>query len=177
MPPQAQNPPQTGTTPQAVILMGVSGCGKTSVGERLSEVLGWPFFDGDDFHPPENVAKMAAGTPLNDNDRAPWLANLQALIADHLKKEQSMLLACSALKQSYRDQLVAGNPGTVFVHLQGDFDLIFGRMQARSGHYMKAEMLRSQFETLEDPANALTVDIGQELDTIVTEILKKLTKT
>ena len=127
-----------GQQPQALILMGVSGCGKSSVGELLSQKLGWPFFDGDDFHPPENVAKMAAGNPLNDDDRTPWLANLHDLIADHLSQGKSILLACSALKQKYRDQLAAGNPGTVFVHLKGDFDLIFGRMQARAGHYMKA---------------------------------------
>ena len=162
--------------PQAVVLMGVSGCGKTSVGAELSRILGWPFFDGDDFHPPENVAKMAAGIPLNDDDRAPWLANLHDLIAEHLRRGQSALLACSALKQKYRTQLAAGNPGTVFVHLKGDFDLIFGRMQARAGHYMKAEMLRSQFATLEEPTEALTVDINQNLDRIVVEIITQLKK-
>ncbi|HBX67916.1 MAG TPA: gluconate kinase [Chloroflexi bacterium] len=162
--------------PQAVVLMGVSGCGKTSVGAELSRILGWPFFDGDDFHPPENVAKMAAGIPLNDDDRAPWLANLHDLIAEHLRRGQSVLLACSALKQKYRTQLAAGNPGTVFVHLKGDFDLIFGRMQARAGHYMKAEMLRSQFATLEEPTEALTVDINQNLDRIVVEIITQLKK-
>ena len=162
--------------PQAVVLMGVAGCGKTSVGAELSRILGWPFFDGDDFHPPENVAKMAAGIPLNDDDRAPWLANLHDLIAEHLRRGQSVLLACSALKQKYRTQLAAGNPGTVFVHLKGDFDLIFGRMQARAGHYMKAEMLRSQFATLEEPTEALTVDINQNLDRIVVEIITQLKK-
>ncbi|HBY09401.1 MAG TPA: gluconate kinase [Chloroflexi bacterium] len=162
--------------PQAVVLMGVSGCGKTSVGAELSRILGWPFFDGDDFHPPENVAKMAVGIPLNDDDRAPWLANLHDLIAEHLRRGQSVLLACSALKQKYRTQLAAGNPGTVFVHLKGDFDLIFGRMQARAGHYMKAEMLRSQFATLEEPTEALTVDINQNLDRIVVEIITQLKK-
>ncbi len=162
--------------PQALVLMGVSGCGKTSLGQRLSQILGWPFFDGDDFHPLENVAKMAAGIPLTDEDRAPWLAALHDLIADHLVQGQSLLLACSALKQKYRAQLSAGNPGTIFVHLKGDFDLIFGRMQARAGHYMKAEMLRSQFAALEEPAEALTVDISQNLDTIVAEIMEKLIK-
>lgn len=163
-----------GQQPQALILMGVSGCGKSSVGELLSQKLGWPFFDGDDFHPPENVAKMAAGNPLNDDDRTPWLANLHDLIADHLSQGKSILLACSALKQKYRDQLAAGNPGTVFVHLKGDFDLIFGRMQARAGHYMKAEMLRSQFEALEEPIDALTVDIDQNLDRITEEVIAQL---
>ena len=160
--------------PQAVILMGVSGCGKTCVGEALSKILGWPFFDGDDFHPPENVTKMSSGTPLNDNDRSPWLANLHDLIAQHLANQKSMLLGCSALKQKYRDQLSTGNPGAIFVHLKGDFDLILGRMQARAGHFMRAEMLQSQFNTLETPNDAITVDICQNLDTIVKEIIKQL---
>jgi len=162
------------TKPRALILMGVSGCGKTSVGEQLSQKLDWPFFDGDDFHPDENVAKMAAGIPLDDNDRIPWLMNLHDLIADHLVDGKSLLLACSALKQTYRDQLAEGSPGTVFVHLKGDFALIMSRMQARTDHYMKPEMLRSQFETLEEPTCALTVDIGQNLDRITEEIITQL---
>jgi len=160
--------------PQALILMGVSGSGKTAVGEFLSQKLSWPFFDGDDFHPKENVAKMAAGIPLDDDDRTPWLTILHDLIADHLAEGKSLLLACSALKQTYRDLLLEGNPNTVFVHLKGDFDLIMNRMQARSGHYMKPEMLHSQFETLEEPADALSVDIGQNLDRITEEIITKL---
>ncbi len=160
--------------PQALILMGVSGCGKTSVGEQLSEKLNWPFFDGDDFHPKANVDKMAAGIPLDDDDRIPWLMNLHDLIAGHLADGKSLLLACSALKQTYRNQLAEGNPGTVFVHLKGDFALIMGRMQVRAGHYMKPEMLHSQFETLEEPTNALTVDIGQNLDRITEEIIAQV---
>jgi gluconokinase len=154
--------------------MGVSGCGKTSVGERLSAALGWPFYDGDDFHPPENVAKMAAGQPLNDADRAPWLRILHDMIADHIDKGESLLLACSALKERYRQQLSAGISAVIFIHLKGSFDLIYSRMQARSGHYMKAEMLRSQFATLEEPQDALTIDIRQNLDTITTEIITYL---
>ena len=153
--------------PQALVLMGVSGCGKTSVGERLSKVLGWPFFDGDNFHPRENVAKMAQGNPLNDDDRKPWLANLNDLIGAHFRDGKSLILACSALKQSYRDQLSEGNPGTVIIYLKGDFDLIFERMAARQGHYMKAAMLRSQFEALEEPTEAVAIDINQNLDEIV----------
>ena len=160
--------------PQALILMGVSGSGKTAVGELLSQKLGWPFFDGDDFHPKENVEKMAAGIPLDDDDRIPWLMNLHDLIADHLAERKSLLLACSALKQSYRDLLLEGNPNTLFIHLKGDFGLIMSRMQARSGHYMKPEMLYSQFETLEEPTDALTVDIEQNLDRITEEIITQL---
>jgi gluconokinase len=160
--------------PKAVVLMGVSGCGKTSVGKELSRILGWPFLDGDEFHPPENVTKMASGNPLDDADRVPWLRNLHDLITEHLTKGQSLLLACSALKQKYRDQLAEGNPDTIFVYLKGDFDLIFRRMQSREGHYMKPEMLKSQFATLEEPSEALIIDIanpvGQIAETIVNAI-------
>jgi gluconokinase len=157
-------------SPQAIVLMGVSGCGKTSVGERLSQILGWPFFDGDDFHPTGNVAKMSQGIPLNDDDRAPWLAILHDLIADHLQAGKSMILACSALKQKYRDQLEEGNPEVLMIYLKGDFNLIFERMSTREDHYMKAEMLRSQFEALEEPADAITVNIDKNLEEIVEEI-------
>jgi gluconokinase len=159
---------------QVVVLMGVSGSGKTAVGTRLSEQLGWSFYDGDDFHPRENVEKMASGIPLDDGDRTVWLAALHEIIAEHLVQDQSMLLACSALKKKYRDQLAEGNPGTVFVYLKGDFDLIFERMQTRTGHYMQAEMLRSQFDTLEEPGEALLVDVNQSLDTIVSIIITQL---
>ena len=158
----------------ALILMGVSGCGKTSVGELLSQELGWPFYDGDDFHPPANVAKMGAGIPLEDADRQPWLQALHDLIHRHLVEGESLLLACSALKETYRRTLAEGNPGTVFVYLKGNFDLIFGRMQARAGHYMKAEMLRSQFETLEEPQEALVVDIDQSTEQITRIIIRTL---
>ena len=157
-------------SPQAIILVGVSGCGKTAVGKRLSQAWGWPSFDGDDFRPPENIAKMSTGIPLNDDDRALWLTKLHDLVADHLQSGKSMLLACSALKQKYRDQLRAGDPGTFVVCLKGDFDLIFGRMAAREDHYMKAKMLRSQFDALEEPADAITVDIDKSLEEIVEEI-------
>jgi gluconokinase len=158
----------------AIILMGVSGCGKTSVGETLAQVLGWPFYDGDDFHSRENVAKMASGVPLNDEDRAPWLASLHDLISEHLARGESMLLACSALKQQYRHQLAEGNPGTVFVHLKGEFDLIYGRMQARPGHYMNPEMLRSQYEALEEPEEALTIEIDRSVEDLAKEIITQL---
>ncbi len=166
--------PTPGNQPQAIVLMGVSGCGKSSVGQRISQELCWPFYDGDDFHPQENVEKMAAGIPLKDADRVPWLANLHDLIAKHLVESKSMLLACSALKQIYRDQLAEGNPGTLFVYLKGDFDLILGRIHSRAGHYMKAEMLQSQFEALEEPVEALVIDISQNLDTITEEIVMQL---
>ena len=154
--------------------MGVAGCGKTSVGRRLSGCLGWPFFDGDDYHPDENIAKMAQGIPLNDNDRFNWLSVLHDLLEEHLQAGHSLLLACSALKKRYRDQLKDGNPGTIFVYLKGDYELIFRRLQGRDSHYMKADMLQSQFATLEEPEEAVIVSIGQDLDSIVAEIVEGL---
>jgi gluconokinase len=157
-----------------VVLMGVSGCGKSTVGERLAERLGCPFYDGDDFHPPENVAKMASGRPLDDDDRAPWLDRLNELIHDHLAKGRSAVVACSALKRAYRDRLRARNAGLRFVFLQGDFDLIWARMKARPGHYMKAGMLQSQFDALEAPGDgeAFAVSVDQDADRIVERIME-----
>jgi gluconokinase len=161
---------------QVVVLMGVSGCGKTTVGRALAQELGWPFYDGDDFHPPQNVAKMAAGHPLDDQDRAPWLERLRGLIHKQLTQENNAVLACSALKRAYRDRLRQGNPGLRFIYLQGDFGLIWERMQARSGHYMQASMLRSQFADLEPPKpeEAQAVSIDQPVSNIIEEILQAL---
>lgn len=153
------------------IIMGVSGCGKTSVGKALSERLGWDFYDADDYHPVENVAKMASGIPLNDDDRAPWLRELHQLIAGSLAQGRPGVLACSALKERYRRVLLAGNPGVQLVHLKGSYKLIWSRMNARADHYMKPHMLRSQFEALEEPANALVVDISLPVEEIVERIL------
>lgn len=160
------------TTAKAFVVMGVSGSGKTTVGQALAAQLGCPFYDGDDFHPPENIAKMAGGTPLNDTDRAPWLARLQGLLHEHLTRGETAVLACSALKKQYRNQLQAGNKGVLFIYLQGDFDLIWGRMQTRPHHYMKPAMLHSQFEALEPPAldEAIIVHVGEDVAQIVTTI-------
>lgn len=154
--------------------MGISGSGKTSVGIALSKRLRWPFFDGDDYHSKESVAKMAAGSPLDDHDRAPWLATLNGLIHEHLQRGESLVLACSALKHKYRDRLTQHNPGTIFVYLCGDVDLISRRMQARKGHYMRAEMLQSQVDTLEEPRDAIVVQIDQSIENIVAEIVAQL---
>jgi gluconokinase len=159
-----------------VVVMGVSGCGKSTVGERLAKRLNCPFYDGDDYHPVENVAKMANGQPLDDDDRVPWLDRLNGLIHDHVVRGESAVVACSALKRRYRDRLRAGNAGLRFVHLQGDFNLIWERMCARPGHYMKAGMLQSQFDALEAPAadEALIVSIEEEADQIVGRIMEAL---
>jgi len=155
-----------------LIVMGVSGSGKTSVGKGLAESLGWDFFDADDFHPPENVAKMASGIPLDDSDRAPWLTALHDLISSSLKQNKPGVLACSALKERYRQQLMTGHAGVQLVYLKGSYDLIWSRMIARKEHYMKPHMLRSQFDTLEEPANALTVEILVPVPEIIQEIMR-----
>ena len=157
---------------QLFVVMGVSGCGKSTVGQALADHLGCPFYDGDNFHPPDNVAKMASGTPLNDADRAPWLAVLHDLLTAHGERGETAVLACSALKKNYRKQLRAGNEKVHFVYLQGDFDLIWQRMQTRPHHYMKAEMLQSQFDTLEAPAasEALALPITMSIPDMITTI-------
>jgi len=159
-----------------IIVMGVSGCGKSSVGKALADSLGWDFYDADDFHPPENVAKMADGIPLDDSDRAPWLTSLHELISASLKADQPGVLACSALKERYRQQLTEGNDGVQIVHLKGCYDLIWSRMEKRTDHYMKPDMLKSQFETLEEPSNALTIDISKPVDEIVREVTSDLSR-
>jgi gluconokinase len=159
---------------QVFVLMGVSGSGKTTVGQGLARQLNCPFYDGDDFHPPENIARMSRGIPLTDEDRWPWLERLQALIAQHLQQGQTAVLTCSALKRKYRERLRTGNDGIVLIYLKGTFDLIWQRMQHREGHYMKAEMLQSQFDTLEEPsaAEAHIVLIDQKLEAIVQAIVE-----
>jgi gluconokinase len=157
-----------------LIVMGVSGSGKTTVGRSLAERLGWDFYDADDFHPPENVAKMANGIPLNDSDRAPWLASLHELISSSLKTDHLGVLACSALKEHYRQQLMDGDDRVALIYLKGSYDLIWSRMEKRTDHYMKPHMLRSQFETLEEPSISWTVDISMCVDDMVQEILNHM---
>lgn len=161
--------------PKAIILMGVSGSGKTTVGRALSQKLGWLFIDGDDFHPQSNLDKMTRGIPLTDEDRWPWLAKLHDLIVESLLAGQSILLACSALKQSYQEKLRGKRDDITIVHLKGDFDLIYRRMRARSGHYFKPEMLKSQFEDLETPTEGvINVPIDQPLSKIIHSIIGQL---
>lgn len=156
------------------IIMGVSGCGKSTIGRAVAKKLGWDFYDADDFHPPQNVAKMDSGIPLNDEDRAPWLESLHNLISSGLEENRPGVLACSALKERYRQQLLAGNEnqGLQIVYLKGSYDLIRSRMSARAGHYMKPEMLRSQFDALEEPRDALIIDIELPPDEIVAQVVE-----
>ncbi len=159
---------------RAIVVMGVSGSGKSTVGRALAGALGWEFYDGDDFMPAVNVAKMASGTPLTDGDRFPWLDFLQNLIAEKTASGESLVLACSSLKEIYRERLRQSSPNIIFVHLTGDYDLLKFRLEARPGHFMKAGMLESQFETLEVPKNAIVVDVAGSVDEIVEDILKQL---
>jgi gluconokinase len=153
-----------------VIVMGVSGAGKSTVGAALARELGWRFIDADDFHPPGNVAKMSSGLPLTDADRAPWLDSLNSV----LRKEGNAVIACSALKQSYRDRLAAGVAAPVFVFLQGGLDLISSRLAHRQHRYMPAALLRSQFEALEPPAKAIAVDVSADVPACVACIVRQL---
>lgn len=157
------------------VIMGVSGSGKSTVGRALAATLDCPFFDGDDFHPRENVAKMAAGIPLTDGDRVPWLARLADLIRTHLERGDAAVVACSALKRAYRDVL-QGEPSQAdrvrFVFLQGDFDTLWQRMAARPAHFMRPDMLRSQFAALEEPSptEALILPVTLGVDALVQAI-------
>ena len=156
--------------------MVVSVFVKTTVGQALAQWLGVPFFDADDYHPAANVAKMGRGEPLTDADREPWLARLHGMIGKWVEAggggKITAVFACSALKKTYRDQLRGTLNGVVFVHLAGDFDLIWSRMAARQGHFMKANMLQSQFATLEPPTavEALTISVARPPEDIINQI-------
>jgi gluconokinase len=165
-PPSPRSGPARGGDPVAVVVMGVSGCGKTSVGRALAERLGARFVDADDFHPPANVEKMRAGVPLDDADRAPWLARLNAVMRHAVAKGESVVLACSALKRRYRDALADGVPGLRVVHLSGSRELIAARIAARRHRYMPASLLASQFEALEPPEDAVVVDVAMDVDEV-----------
>jgi gluconokinase len=155
----------------AFLIMGVAGCGKTTIGRLLAERLGWEFLDADDFHPPANIAKMRAGMPLDDSDRAPWLSALNEALRTSLAAGRHPVLACSSLKESYREVLRRGVDGLRIVYLKGDYTLLWSRLAERRGHYMKPAMLRSQFEALEEPSDALVVDVRAEAERIADSIL------
>jgi gluconokinase len=157
-----------------VIIMGVLGSGKTLIGQMLSQELGWDFFDADDFHPSANILKISRSIPLTDNDRKPWLKILNKLLQKSSQESKSAILACSALKQSYRDILVQDVPKTRFVYLKGDEELIRNRLKERSGHFAKDSLLASQFESLEAPSNAIIVEISQSPEKILEQIKKEI---
>ena len=158
-----------------IVIMGVSGCGKTIVGEILAREIGGAFFDSDQFFTQDKVEKMRSGIALTDADRAGWLQTLNGFLAERVEEKIHTVLACSALRQSYRKFLSAGiSPPPRFIFLKGTFGTIRSRMEARKDHYMPVSLLRSQFETLEEPRDAITIDIGPAPDEIVREIRSHL---
>ena len=168
---------------KCVIVMGVCGSGKTSVGLALANHFKCRFIDGDDLHPRANVEKMAAGHPLNDEDREPWLTRLNDVIFSLKNRSAGGVIVCSALKKKYRDQLRRGNDNVVFVHLYGSYDTIVERMRKRSGHYMKEEMVKSQFDALEfpkeDEGDVRSIEITPPLNVVIEnsiEAVKELDK-
>ena len=156
-----------------ILLMGVSGSGKTTVGRLLASQMGWEFADGDDYHPAANVQKMRNGIPLTDADRAPWLRTLRDLIAVWIAAGKSAVLACSALKRSYREELRV-SPDVQVVYLRGTPQLLQARLHARVGHFMTERMLQSQLATLEEPEDAVVVEIDRSPEEIVKEIRARL---
>lgn len=156
-----------------IILMGVTGSGKTTIGKLFAEHTGWDFFDGDDYHSPANILKMSRGIPLTDEDRAGWLDQLADLVRSRLQLGKPGVLACSALKQAYRDKLNIKPEEIRFVYLKGNPELISSRIEQRKGHYMKAAMMDSQFSTLEEPGEALVIDIHQSPELIVQYLIEK----
>ncbi|HWY55028.1 MAG TPA: gluconokinase [Terriglobales bacterium] len=158
-----------------IVLMGVSGAGKTTVGQLLASQLGWDFADADDYHPAANVEKMRTGIPLTDADRAPWLKTLRALIAGWIAAGKNAVLACSALKHAYRETLQVA-PEVQIVYLKGTPQLLHQRLHSRHGHFMTEQMLQSQLATLEEPEHALVVNVDRSPAEIVTEIRARLGK-
>ncbi len=157
-----------------IVLMGVAGSGKSSVGEALGRVLGWPFRDADDFHPARNREKMRRGIPLDDNDRRPWLEAIRASIVQSLRAGENAIYACSALKQAYRQLLAADAEEVKFVYLKGPPGLIAERLANRRDHFFNPSLLQSQFADLEEPHGVLEVDISLPPETIADSIIEAL---
>jgi gluconokinase len=160
-----------------IVVMGVSGSGKTTIARRLAEIEGWPLIEGDSFHPPENIAKMAAGIPLTDEDRWPWLRAIAATIDAFRTRGESAVVACSALRRAYRDVLIGDRPDVRLVYLKGSRELIGERLKERKHHFMPPDLLESQFQTLEEPGpdeNTIVVDVGGSPDEIVHAIMEQL---
>lgn len=169
--------PEPRRAPPLVVVMGVSGCGKSTLGQALADTLGVPYIEGDALHPPDNVARMAAGTPLTDADRAGWLDIIGERLVEAGRSGSGAVVACSALKRIYRDRLRAASPGLRLVHLHGDPALLAARIGQRTGHYMPATLLPSQLQTLELPdldEAAVTLDIAQPPEALVRRALQAL---
>jgi gluconokinase len=162
------------SSPRIILIMGVAGSGKTTIGRRLAADLGWPYHEADDFHSAANKDKMARGIPLDDYDRAPWLASIRAAIDDCLAAGGSAVFTCSGLKDKYRRVLMEGAPGVTLVYLATDLETSLARVGRRQGHYMKADMVKSQFEALEVPTDALTLDTRLSPEKIVAAIKRTL---
>jgi gluconokinase len=156
-----------------ILIMGTTGSGKTTAGTLLAQRLGWQFADADDYHPRANIEKMSHGIPLNDEDRAPWLSKLRNLIIDWLAAHHNAVLACSALKQSYRDELLVSSE-VKLVYLKGSYELFAQRIRERKGHFAKQDILTGQFRDLEEPANAITIEAQLSPGEIILEICKQL---
>lgn len=156
------------------IFMGVSGVGKTTVGEAVAEHLGWSLFDGDHFHSAANIDKMRRGIALNDDDRAAWLEALRTRIRQCLDEREPAIITCSALKKKYRDLLRSGNEGTIFVYLQAERDIVWKRISARRGHYFGEYLLDSQYAALEEPEHAFRIDAGEPLDRVAGAVIALL---
>ncbi|HEX8180045.1 MAG TPA: gluconokinase [Pyrinomonadaceae bacterium] len=159
--------------PQVLVLMGVAGSGKTTTGRQLAADLGWRFYDADDFHSAANIEKMRRGLPLNDDDRRPWLEALRALVQSCLARGQRAIIACSALRASYRKYLLL-DERVRLVYLKGDYALIQARLQQRQGHFLKPELLDSQFATLEEPTEGLTLDVAAAPEELAKTIRERL---
>lgn len=157
-----------------VVVMGVSGSGKTSIGRALATHLEWPFIDADEVHPPENVDRMRAGIPLTDADREPWLAALRALVRRTDAAGENLVLACSALRRSFRKRLRDGVANLRFVHLQAGPELVARRLAARTGHFMNPDLHDSQFDALEEPEDAVVLDAAEPPDVLVARIRRAL---
>jgi gluconokinase len=156
------------------VVMGVSGSGKTTIARALAENTGGVWLDADEFHPPENKRKMAAGIPLTDDDRWEWLDTLRLELKNRTDAKGPVFLACSALRESYRQHLANGLPGLQFIYLKGSPECIAARLASRTGHFMSPALLKSQFETLEEPTCAITADIDQTTESLVAELSRKM---
>ena len=157
-----------------LIVMGVAGSGKTTVGQLLAKELSWTFRDADEFHPPTNIEKMSQGIALEDADRAPWLAAMRSTIETWLREGRNTVLTCSCLKAAYRQTLLVDPARIRFIYLKGSFELIDARLRQRAHHFMKADLLKSQFEILEEPQDAMTVDLSDPPEVIVQKIREAL---